>query len=156
MEDEDTEPTDLELLLVRSIEWTTFMDSTYDTALEQANVILRYFLGAFVCRNYQKRCSLSLTASGKIHVAKVLLGMLPRELASMQDPEERATEYLHYRQFFIAWDALMRVAECRTLENPQMAKDTRLAWLEDYKVDEIVREILMVLIRFFCFIELDK
>ena len=38
-------PTDAEWLLVRSIEWTTFFESTYDTALEQANVILRYFLG---------------------------------------------------------------------------------------------------------------
>jgi nuclear pore complex protein Nup107 len=38
-------PSDPELLLLRSIEWTTFMESTYETALEQANVILRYFLG---------------------------------------------------------------------------------------------------------------
>ena len=37
---------DEELLLLRSIEWTTFMESTYTTALEQANIILRYFLGA--------------------------------------------------------------------------------------------------------------
>jgi nuclear pore complex protein Nup107 len=36
---------DAELLLLRSIEWTTFLEETYDTALEQANVILRYFLG---------------------------------------------------------------------------------------------------------------
>ena len=41
-------PTDAEWLLVRSIEWTTFFEATYDTALEQANVILRYFLGASV------------------------------------------------------------------------------------------------------------
>ncbi len=40
-------PTDAEILLLRSIEWTTFLESTYDTALEQANVILRYFLGAY-------------------------------------------------------------------------------------------------------------
>lgn len=38
-------PTEAELFLLRSIEWTTFMDTTYETALEQANVILRYFLG---------------------------------------------------------------------------------------------------------------
>ena len=38
-------PSDIEALLLRSIEWTTFMDTTYDTALEQATVILRYFLG---------------------------------------------------------------------------------------------------------------
>lgn len=38
-------PSDDETLLLRSIEWTTFMESTYNIALEQANVILRYFLG---------------------------------------------------------------------------------------------------------------
>jgi nuclear pore complex protein Nup107 len=37
--------TEGELFLLRSIEWTTFLETTYDTALEQANVILRYFLG---------------------------------------------------------------------------------------------------------------
>jgi len=39
-------PPDAELLLLRSIEWTTFSVATYDTALEQANIILRYFLGS--------------------------------------------------------------------------------------------------------------
>lgn len=38
-------PSEVETLLLRSIEWTTFMEVTYDTALEQATVILRYFLG---------------------------------------------------------------------------------------------------------------
>lgn len=48
-------PSEVETLLLRSIEWTTFMEATYDTALEQATVILRYFLGTsgvlgLVCR----------------------------------------------------------------------------------------------------------
>jgi len=116
VEDDEVQPTEPEQLLVRSIEWTTFMDVTYHVALEQANVILRYFL-----------------ASGKVHIAKIVQGMLPNELAAIRDPEELATEYLHYRQFFTAWDAMQRVVECRVLENPQMAKDTRRAWLEDYK-----------------------
>jgi nuclear pore complex protein Nup107 len=34
-----------EMLLLRSIEWTTFDEATYPVALEQTNVILRYFLG---------------------------------------------------------------------------------------------------------------
>ena len=34
-----------ETFLLRSIEWTTFLESTYDVALEQTTVILRYFLG---------------------------------------------------------------------------------------------------------------
>jgi nuclear pore complex protein Nup107 len=45
-------PSQEELLLLRSIEWTTFMDSTYETALEQANVIMRYFLGPFMSPDY--------------------------------------------------------------------------------------------------------
>ena len=36
-----------ELFLLRSIEWTTFLSTTYPMALEQANMILRYFLGMF-------------------------------------------------------------------------------------------------------------
>ena len=41
-------PTDAEFFLLRSIEWTIFQHTTYNTALEQANVILRYFLGKFL------------------------------------------------------------------------------------------------------------
>jgi nuclear pore complex protein Nup107 len=37
-----------EILLVRSIEWTVVEEDTYDTALEQANVILRYLLCAYL------------------------------------------------------------------------------------------------------------
>ncbi|KAI0773023.1 nuclear pore protein 84/107 [Trametes elegans] len=111
-------PTEPEWLLVRSIEWTTFLESTYDTALEQANVILRYFLG---------RCH------GRVQVAKLVLEMLPPDLGSLHDPEEEATEYMHYRQFFGVWEALARVVECEVLEQPQMNKDTRAAWLSDYK-----------------------
>ncbi|KAI8970749.1 nuclear pore protein 84/107 [Trametes punicea] len=109
-------PTEPEWLLVRSIEWTTFLESTYDTALEQANVILRYFLG-----------------HGRVQVVKTLLDMLPPELGTLREPEEEATEYMHYRQFFGVWDALARVVECEALEQPQMNKDTRAAWLSDYK-----------------------
>ncbi|KAI0723479.1 nuclear pore protein 84/107 [Earliella scabrosa] len=109
-------PTDAEWLLVRSIEWTTFTEATYDTALEQANVILRYFLGR-----------------GRIQLAKGLLDMLPPELGSLQDPEDEATEYMHYRQFFGVWETLARVVECAALEQPQMNKDTRAAWLADYR-----------------------
>lgn len=60
--------------------------------------------------------------------------MLPPELGTLREPEEEATEYMHYRQFFGVWDALARVTECEALEQPQMNKDTRAAWLSDYKV----------------------
>lgn len=39
---------DAEILLLRSIEWTTFSEATYDRALEQANHICRYFLGSSI------------------------------------------------------------------------------------------------------------
>lgn len=104
-----------EQLLLRSIEWTTFSSATFHTALEQANVILRYFLG-----------------SGRVNVAQQLLGMLPPELAAIGEPEEMATEYLHYQQFFAIWEALERVVECESLESPQMNRETKSAWLKDY------------------------
>jgi len=39
-------PSDMEQLFLRSIKWTTFLQAMYDIALEQANVILHYFLGS--------------------------------------------------------------------------------------------------------------
>ncbi|KAJ7221638.1 nuclear pore protein 84/107 [Mycena pura] len=123
-------PSDEETFLLRSIEWTIFSESTYDTALEQTNIILRYFLG-----------------SGRVQVAQRLLVMLPLELASISEPEERATEYLHYRQFFIIWETLERVVECQALETPQMNRNTRTAWLEDYRtmVDQAHEQITKLL-----------
>ncbi|GLB38465.1 putative nuclear pore protein 84 / 107 [Lyophyllum shimeji] len=109
-------PTDAELFLLRSIEWTTYNETTYPTALEQANVILRYFLG-----------------SGRVQLAQTLLGMLPAELAAIGEPEEQATEYLHYRQFFIIWETLDRVVQSQALEIAHMNRETRLAWLTDYR-----------------------
>lgn len=67
-------------------------------------------------------------------MAKAVLELLPPELGSIRDPEERAIEYMHYRQLFMVWETLKRVVECQTLEVPQMTKDTRAAWLSDYKV----------------------
>jgi nuclear pore complex protein Nup107 len=74
------------------------------------------------------------TARGRVDVARLLLDLLPPELAAISTPEERAAEYLDYRQFFIAWETLERVAECQSLEAPQTSRDTRAAWLRDYTV----------------------
>ena len=60
--------------------------------------------------------------------------MLPPELGSLRDPEDEATEYMQYRQFFGVWETFSRVVECEALEQPQMNKETRAAWLSDYKV----------------------
>ena len=76
----------------------------------------------------------ALSGSGRIAAAELLLGMLPLELALINEPEDHATEYLHYRQFFSIWETLARVVECQSLEVQHMNKDTRAAWLKDYKV----------------------
>lgn len=60
--------------------------------------------------------------------------MLPPELATISEPDDCATEYLHYRQFFNIWEILERVVECQALEVHHMNKDTRAAWLKDYTV----------------------
>ncbi|EDQ98148.1 uncharacterized protein LACBIDRAFT_309794 [Laccaria bicolor S238N-H82] len=109
-------PTDAELFLLRSIEWTIFQDTTYNTALEQANVILRYFLG-----------------TGRVQAAQSLLDVLPPELAGISEPEERATEYLHYRQFFVIWETVERVVDCQSQHVPGMNKDAKATWLDDYR-----------------------
>jgi nuclear pore complex protein Nup107 len=75
-----------------------------------------------------------VSARGRVNVARLLLDMLPPELAAISTPEERAAEYLDYRQFFIAWETVERVIECQTLEAPQMSRDTRATWLKDYGV----------------------
>jgi nuclear pore complex protein Nup107 len=75
-----------------------------------------------------------MSGSGRLQAAEVLLGMLPLELASISEPEDHVTEYLHYRQFFNIWETLARVVECQSLEVQHMSKDTRAAWLKDYTV----------------------
>ncbi|OBZ72749.1 hypothetical protein A0H81_06689 [Grifola frondosa] len=125
------EPTShAEWLLVRSIEWTTFSEVTYATALEQANVIIRYLLGC-----------------GRVQVAKGLLDILPPELGTIRESQEQAMEYMHYRQFFAVWESLARVVECEALEAPQMNKETRAAWLSDYKslVDQAREQVTKLL-----------
>lgn len=67
-------------------------------------------------------------------MARLLLDLLPPELAAIGVPEERAAEYLDYRQFFIAWETLERVTECQTLEAPQVSRNTHATWVKDYGV----------------------
>jgi nuclear pore complex protein Nup107 len=55
--------------------------------------------------------------------------MLPAELASISEPENCATEYLHYQQFFNIWEILAHFVKCQALEVHPMNKDTRAAWL---------------------------
>ncbi|KAF8900838.1 nuclear pore protein 84/107 [Gymnopilus junonius] len=128
-------PNDAEMLLLRSIEWTTFMPQTYQNALEHATVILRYFLGA-----------------GRIQAAQNLLDLLPPELASIDDPEEIATEYLHYRQFFLIWDSISQVTEWQAQEGlmtqgPGATREAKQVWLAEYRnlIDQAHDKILRLL-----------
>ena len=71
-------------------------------------------------------------------MAQFLLEMLPLELASISEPEDHATEYLHYRQFFSIWETLTRIVECQSLEVQHMNKDTRSVWVKDYMVCAVI------------------
>jgi len=98
------------------------MPETYDNALEQANLIIRYFLG-----------------TGNISVAKGLLNVLPEQLASVDEPEDIATEYMHYRQLFHVWALFERIADITDIEIAhELTKDAKVSWLNEYKalVDE--------------------
>ncbi|THH27911.1 hypothetical protein EUX98_g6279 [Antrodiella citrinella] len=109
----------VESLLIRSIEWTSFLSSTHPTLLEQANVIVRFFL-----------------AHGRVQLARQTLDLLPRELASIREPEERATEYVQYRVWARCWDGLDRIAEVEKMNAgnvASMGRDTFAEWVQDYK-----------------------
>lgn len=107
------------------------MPETYDNALEQANLIIRYFLG-----------------SGNIWVAKKIPDDLPEELASIDKLEDIATEYMHYRQLIHVWDIFDRVAEVIDIEvADKWTKDAKVAWLNEYEtlVDEAFDKVMKLL-----------
>lgn len=74
------------------------------------------------------------SAAGRIQLAQDLLELLPPELTSIPEPEERATEYLHYRQFFVIWDTLESVVECQSQNVPSLDRERKAAWLNKYRV----------------------
>lgn len=73
-------------------------------------------------------------AAGRIQLAQSLLELLPIELASIPEPEEKATEYLHYRQFFVIWDSLASVVECQSQNVPGLDREGKTVWLNKYQV----------------------
>lgn len=98
------------------------MPETYDNALEQANLIIRYLLGA-----------------GKVFVARDLFEALPERLLSIDEPEDIATEYMHYCQLFHIWDLFERIATVAGVGTAkELTKDAKVAVLNEYKsyVDE--------------------
>ncbi|PPQ84939.1 hypothetical protein CVT25_004452 [Psilocybe cyanescens] len=129
-------PNEAENFLLRSIEWTTFTEETYALALEHATVILRYFLAG----------------AGRIEAARSLLALLPADLSSIAEPEEVATEYLHYRQFFGIWETIDRVTECQALESSVTqgrgaSREEKSNWIAELRglIDKVHDEILRLL-----------
>lgn len=52
---------------------------------------------------------------------------------TISEPEEVATEYQDYSQFFLIWDTLDRIAETAAAE-PTLSRESKAAWLKSYKV----------------------
>lgn len=107
------------------------MPETYDNALEQTNLIIRYFLG-----------------SGKIWVAKTIPDSLPEELASIDKLEDISTEYIHYRQLIHVWDIFDRIAEVVDVEvADEWTKGAKITWLNEYEalLDEVFEKVTKLL-----------
>ncbi|KAH9475030.1 Nucleoporin nup107 [Psilocybe cubensis] len=128
-------PNEAETFLLRSIEWTTFREETYIIALEHATEIIRYFL-----------------CEGRTHPAQKLLLLLPEELAAIAEPEEMATEYMHYRQFFGIWDVFKQIVECQAMENSithgrGASREEKARWIAEYRglVDQAHDQTLKLL-----------
>lgn len=128
-----------ELFLLRSIEWTTFLSTTYPMALEQANMILRYFLGMFEYFSIYfllKGHILAPAGSARIQLAKRLLEMIPPDLAVISEPEDLATEYLHFRQFFLVWETLEKIYESQSTWERGLTAGERPTWVAEYRVSK--------------------
>ncbi|KAG2120265.1 hypothetical protein DEU56DRAFT_918408 [Suillus clintonianus] len=104
----------------------------------RATVILRYFLGKLIVEDLLLWLRM-VSGAGRVLLAKNLVEMLPRELPSIDQPEERATKYLNHRQFFTIQDSLDRVMECQNLEVPIMKRNTRAACLINQAYDRVVK-----------------
>jgi nuclear pore complex protein Nup107 len=68
--------------------------------------------------------------------------MLPDDLASIEEPEDQATEYLHYRQFFTIWETLAKLVDHQALEVSLTTREARSNWLKEYQVQNNVTVLL--------------
>jgi len=60
----------------------------------------------------------------------------PPDLAVISEPEDRATEYLHYRQFFVIWETLEKISNYQTAFAPGLTGDEKATWFAEYQVSE--------------------
>ena len=123
--------------------------SSSDTSLVSPNI---YFFSVELISRLL--ISTAISAAGRIQLAQSLLELLPIELGSIPEPEEKATEYLHYRQFFVVWDVLASVVECQSLDVPGLDRERKAVWLNRYRVRSIFYYYYnyktRILIIFFC------
>ncbi|KDQ10751.1 hypothetical protein BOTBODRAFT_115291 [Botryobasidium botryosum FD-172 SS1] len=129
----DIRITEKENVLIRSVEWLTVHQETYEQALTQANALLRYLLG-----------------HGRILAARQLLASLPRELvqkAHLMKIEGR--EHVHFQKFFTVWDAFTDVGEVKAQEPVDRVKKMEiLEWKKAYAAAlENVREVTLSLLK---------
>ncbi|KAI0031297.1 nuclear pore protein 84/107 [Vararia minispora EC-137] len=135
----DAVTTESEERLRRSLEWTSFLEETDETALENANVILRYFL-----------------AIGKVEVARRVLREHQLKLPDAHRTPALMEEFQQYFKFFDVWETLARAQECAAIEAPHMTRDTHAAWLRDYKgLVEQARQLIVGLFRMEWMVVLD-
>lgn len=80
----------------------------------------------------------STKGAGRVQVAQSLSALLPPELTAIAEPEGVATEYLHYRQFFVIWEMLGRVVKYQAEESTMAihgpTREAKAAWVADYRV----------------------
>lgn len=71
--------------------------------------------------------------AGRTQLARSLLDALPKQFMTIREPEEEATEFQDYSQFFLIWDTLNMIAETAAAE-PTLSRESKAAWLKGYKV----------------------
>lgn len=87
--------------------------------------------------------------AGRTKLARHTLDSLPQEFMTISEPEEVATEYQDYSQFFLIWDTLDRIAETAAAE-PTLSRESKAAWLKGYKVQHsLIRSERAVVKQFF-------
>jgi len=57
-------------------------------------------------------------------------------LAVISEPEDFATEYLHFRQFFLVWETLEKIYESQSTWGRGLTVDEKPTWVAEYRVSK--------------------
>jgi nuclear pore complex protein Nup107 len=91
----------------------------YDTASEQAKVILRYLGAHLLSHVFYDADVVRCVSSRKVVGVHLFLDILPHDVVGISMPEEHPAEYFDYLQFFVTRETVERVTECQALEAPK-------------------------------------